>query len=523
MASVTGKKARRQIERKSRRINAINRKRQQRRKQWKGRRLTTEEKKIRSVKLKKRREEKRKQKQLNTENANIRMISKVLELCFASDELTSIAKASRFIRRKTAQITAIAFIYTMSFGFFGNGAIALAYLTAGLGKNFKIVITIQGLSKRINRKESVSFLKVVLSHLIGGQMRLGFKNKYEQIFSMFSEVVLEDSSQLSLNEHLTSNFEGSGGGASQSSIKLNFIYDIKNFIVLGIKKTSGIVSDNANCLEILKYIKPTMLIIRDLGFFSLGALKKIQMADAYYLSRLSQGVNVYLKQDDKEPLNIPEFLERERKKGNKSVDVVVYLGKTKEIKTRLIAESVPQSVVKKRTARYKKEYRKEPSEFYVAWSGFSIFITNIPEDIFSGKLIVCLYKIRWQIELVFKNFKSNLEIDVLKGTNKHRIDCLIYGRLIVLLSVFIIHRYAAHIAGSKEVSGDKLTKWLRCDDRLREAIIKHSLKELLEQLVMDLDLVCKQRRTKRTSMKQFEDLLILEKEIMEENLSYACA
>ena len=267
MASVTGKKARRQIERKSRRINAINRKRQQRRKQWKGRRLTTEEKKIRSVKLKKRREEKRKQKQLNTENANIRMISKVLELCFASDELTSIAKASRFIRRKTAQITAIAFIYTMSFGFFGNGAIALAYLTAGLGKNFKIVITIQGLSKRINRKESVSFLKVVLSHLIGGQMRLGFKNKYEQIFSMFSEVVLEDSSQLSLNEHLTSNFEGSGGGASQSSIKLNFIYDIKNFIVLGIKKTSGIVSDNANCLEILKYIKPTMLIIRDLGFF----------------------------------------------------------------------------------------------------------------------------------------------------------------------------------------------------------------------------------------------------------------
>lgn len=58
---------------------------------------------------------------------------------------------------------------------------------------------------------------------------------------------------------------------------------------------------------------------------------------------------------------------------------------------------------------------------------------------YSPMFIIAIYKIRWQIELIFKNFKSNIELDYLAGTNKYRIESLIYGRLITITTIFITH------------------------------------------------------------------------------------
>src|SRR4029077_7634060 len=250
-----------------------------------------------------------------------------------------------------------------------------------------------------------------------------------------------DSSQISLHEMLAPHFMGSGGGASKSSLKINFIHDIANLVVLGIKITSGIVADTANALEILKYATLGSLNIRDLGFFVISALKKMEAKGAFYLSRLSFSSHIYLNKNDEQPLNIPAFLEEQMKNNNKSVSLDVYVGKNERFKTRLVAESVPKKVLMQRQARYRNENKKEPSTYYTEWSSYSIFITNIPTTMFSGEMIISLYKIRWQVELAFKNFKSNIDLDIVKGTDKHRIESLVYGKLITIVTIFIIHNY----------------------------------------------------------------------------------
>ena len=120
------------------------------------------------------------------------------------------------------------------------------------------------------------------------------------------------------------------------------------------------------------------------------------------------------------------------------------------------------------------------------------------------------------IELAFKNFKSNIDLDILKGTNKHRIESLVYGRLITIVTIFIIHNYAAHIAQDREVSGDKLTKWLDSDQRLKEAIIKNSLLELLTLLEFDILIVSKQKRTRKTTLD------LLKAQFLKENIVQEC-
>src|SRR4029077_3389338 len=334
MKTIAQKKTKNQKQKqKSKRMKALNERQKKKRARWRGskekKKLTEEQKKVRAKRLIKNKEIKkiREQSELEKfESKNIKILKNALLSVFNPEMLDYLAKTTGFIKRSGGQITAFAFIYILSFGFFGNGEIALVYLTASLSKNFKIFVTPQALSKRINSKAGVDLLKETLQKLMEAQLKVRLKNKFSKSFHMFTRINLEDSSQISLHEMLAPHFMGSGGGASKSSLKINFIHDIANLVVLGIKITSGIVADTANALEILKYATLGSLNIRDLGFFVIGALKKMEAKGAFYLSRLSFSSHIYLNKNDEQPLNIPAFLEEQMKNNNKSVSLDVYVG-----------------------------------------------------------------------------------------------------------------------------------------------------------------------------------------------------
>lgn len=474
----------------------------------KRKKLTTEQKRIRSLKLIERKEWKEKRRKIDKEKEEtpeIKLITDTIMSIFHADTLEQLGKATAFIK-KPGQITALAFVYIISFGFLGNGKISLICLAKSLSKNFGILISPQALSKRINSIGSVKLLRCVLKKLIESQLKIGVKNKFSEMFPMFSAIYLEDSSQMLLHDSLASAYNGNGR-SSKSGIKLDFIYDIKNLLVHGLKVTPSRTNDQSLSKEILKYIKPKSLVIRDLGYFGIDSLRRIGEASAYYLSRLSMTTYVYLNKDDVEPVDVIQLFKTLRKQGKDFSSFIVYIGKTERLETRLVAEKVPKSVIAQRKARFKDERCKEPSEYFLEWCGYSIFITNIPVTMFSSRMIIALYKLRWQVELVFKNFKSNIEIHILKGKKKNRIDSLVYGKLISIMILYIIHNYATHIAKEKEVSGDKLTKYLITENNLRNAILNDGISMLLILMGYDLKSICKQKKTKKTTFEEIEEIL----------------
>lgn len=70
-----------------------------------------------------------------------------------------------------------------------------------------------------------------------------------------------------------------------------------------------------------------------------------------------------------------------------------------------------------------------------------------------------LPRLRWQVELTFKNWKSLYMINVLKGNRIERIRCLIYGRLIVMLVIQHLLALAAAqaVTAERELSFYKAT------------------------------------------------------------------
>jgi hypothetical protein len=115
----------------------------------------------------------------------------------------------------------------------------------------------------------------------------------------------------------------------------------------------------------------------------------------------------------------------------------------------------------------------------------------------------------YNIELMFKNWKSLLNIHILKGTRPERIKCILYGRLITITMMTLIASYASWYAEAslqRELSIPKLINWLKRKGRFTNALHVGTLEALFNDLRRALPKgLCKQKRKRRTSRQLLED------------------
>ncbi|MDJ1506976.1 transposase, partial [Xanthocytophaga agilis] len=110
-----------------------------------------------------------------------------------------------------------------------------------------------------------------------------------------------------------------------------------------------------------------------------------------------------------------------------------------------------------------------PSKEQVLWNQYNIFITNVPPILLSVGQVRSLYRLRWQIELLFKAWKSIFQIDQVKPMQLYRFQCLLWGALIlVLMFMPLICFFKHHFWQEKqrEVSEWKMLLWLKTHIRL---------------------------------------------------------
>ena len=123
-------------------------------------------------------------------------------------------------------------------------------------------------------------------------------------------------------------------------------------------------------------------------------------------------------------------------KNHSILEKEVYLGIKEKFKTRLIIHLMPEAEITKRIRKAqdnnKKKSRKPLSDEYIARAHLNLFITNAPASIVPQKHVWNLYRLRWQIELIFKIWKSICDIEKVKKVKKDRLECYIYSKLILI-------------------------------------------------------------------------------------------
>jgi len=322
--------------------------------------------------------------------------------------------------------------------------------------------------------------------------RQSLKQVNHGLFHHFKKVLLQDSTTIKLSQAMLERFKGNVSGGKQKSVaKVNVVLDVLKGSCPVIELMSFTVNEQKLSDSILAIAKAGDLVIRDLGYFVLPIFKAMDIAKVYFLSRLKFNVCLYDVESGKK-INLAQLL-----KGKTWVDTQVICGKEEQLKVRIVAIklSAAQAGERRRKAKQDRDQRLKHSEEYFELLGFVIFISNIGKEVWDYRQIAEAYRIRWNIEILFKSWKSCFKIEAMMPediSNTARIESFIYLLLLYIawfqLLIFMPFRWMIQQRYNKHLSIIKAAKYVMTNfaDWLFEDISRQALKKLAYSCCYDV-------------------------------------
>ena len=338
-----------------------------------------------------------------------------------------LARETDFVQRDSKLNGAI-FVQTLVFTYLAEPDATLDELTQTAAA-LDVQITSPGLTQRFT-PQAATFLQRVLAAAL--QRVLAAEPLAIPILEQFSGVYLEDSTIIVLPEALRELWHGCGSATDQgaAALKISVRLDLLTGQLAGLSLHDGRVHDSA-AAHPLTSLPPDSLYLADLGFFSLDRLQQIAEQLGFFLSRLRAQTTVFTA-DGRRFCDLTSLLLTQEA----AVDLPVTLGVRHRLPARLIAVRVPQEVADGRRRRLRSEAkrrRQTVSARVLALADWTIFITNAPASRLPLEAVVVVARARWQIELVFKLWKSHGHIDESRSGNPYRVLCDVYAKLVAMI------------------------------------------------------------------------------------------
>jgi hypothetical protein len=291
----------------------------------------------------------------------------------------------------------------------------------------------------------------------------------------FGRIVINDSTVFQLPEEYAGKYRGSGGGASKAGIKNQYCYDLLSQEIIDITVQEATIPD---CRYALQDLRANDLRIEDLGYFKIEKLRLIEKAEAFFLSRLKFGVNIYIFENEQyKQLDLLKLVGK--MKAGEIKEMRVYLGEKEKYPTRLVIEKVTEQLANEKRRKLttdKQNKRKGISKKRLILCDVNAFITNCTEEQLPNHLLRQCYSLRWQIEIIFKAWKSFFKIDKVKQMKIERFECFHYGCLMLIIASTHLLRYFKQWYLNKhqdEISELKFFKLI--------ASMKHEIKEVIQK------------------------------------------
>ena len=336
---------------------------------------------------------------------------------------------------------------------------------------------------------AVSFMQVCIEFVL--KQRVNTMSVIDsQLLNHFKRIHIFDSTSWDIDPNLRDVLPGSGGAASSANCKVQLCYEYLHGALSFFDIIPGNYPDNSYVTKLPALIGCGELLIADLGYFCLKSLKSIAESSAYFIFRLLVGTNIY-DASTMRPINLRCLLEKAT--GNAyQMDVVMGSQKQNQVSCRLICLRVGDDIAEKRRRKLKQNAIRKGrpiNELNQFMAGWTLMVTNVPREWLPPEMVRPLYMLRWQIELLFKQFKSVLGIHKSVTGKEHRFRCELLGKLIVAI---LIHRIHADIniifwnTKRQEISMNKLYKRIQERAFIMMGKLLTSLSEAIEYFASEL-------------------------------------
>ena len=393
------------------------------------------------------------------------------------------------VRKFTAETLAQMFL----FGFLQNPNASdeeLAQMAGVLGTH----VTPQAVDQRYTW-QLVKFLRSLFERSV--EFAVKSRSSLAPLLDRFTDLLLLDSTVISLPAALAEQFPGCGGshGGGKAAVKIQMQLSLKTGAFEAVRIEAGRDNDMKTPLQ-RQRLAAGALRVTDLGYFNTGVFHRYQEQGTYWLSRLLYGTNVYDAGGNR--LDLMWWLDSQ----GVLIDRAVHIGAEHRVACRIIARRLPQEVAARRRQKLKASHRKKgrtPTAQRLAWCDWTILVTNVPEGQLSANEACVIYRSRWQVELLFKRWKSQGLVDHLSGSTDARKMARMWARL---LAVVVQHWLViASVWGDPRCSLKKAYDGVRKFGILLAATVKleSCLCEAIERIVATMQSTARQNKRKRPS------------------------
>jgi len=339
------------------------------------------------------------------------------------------AMAVGFVRRRRV-VTGATFVQALVLGWLGQPEASLHALTHALAVR-GVAISPQGLAQRFG-PEAAALLAAVLAAAV--RTAATAAGPAIPVWDRFpGGVWVLDCTTITLPDTLAAVWPGCGGRTAtgtQAALKVQVRLDLAGGQLEGPVLLAGRTQDKAGPLHTAP-LPAAALLLADLGFWSLERLQELTQAGAFWLSRLHPTTHVLSLAGAR--LDLPRWLADQ---GTATVEADVLLGASARLPVRLLAVRVPQAAADARRRKLHAEAQREgktPPAATLALADWTVFVTNVPAARLSLAEAVVLGRARWQVELLFKLWKSGGQLDTSRSREPWRVLCEVYAKLIALI------------------------------------------------------------------------------------------
>ena len=337
------------------------------------------------------------------------------------------AKETGFIQREV-KVNGSNFAQTLVFGFLHNPKMSYRQMSQS-GALSGLTITAQGLEQKFS-PHSAHFMQRMLEQAVG-QLVITSLHKENQILDRFVRIHIQDGSVIGLPDECVEVWQGvrPPHQKGRSAVKLHVSLEYKSGHVSGPILAHGREHDQRSPF-FQRTLQAGELRIVDLGFFDLDQMEKDDQAGGFWVIRQKQ--NVVLYKNDIE-LDLVAFL---KKQHGDVVDIPIQIGQTQRLPARLIALRTDPQTAAERIRKLRQEAlktRKPVSAKQLFLAHWTTILTNASQDLLSPLEAYTLLRLRWQIELLFRLWKTYALVDESASENPWRILTELYAKLIAVL------------------------------------------------------------------------------------------
>jgi len=328
--------------------------------------------------------------------------------------------------QRVRKFTGASLLQTLVFGWQQHPDASLEQLasTAELGE---VSVTDTAVDKRFT-PQCAAFLHAVLEEMSSVVVQAAHDVPIK-LLRRFSAVILEDSSGVSLPNELAERWRGCGGNQDHTAaaVKLHVRWELKRGRLWGPKLTDGRTSDHRSPWN-SEPVQAGALYIEDLGYFDLQRLAERQRAGARSLTRLHAGTALFTLAG--QALCLEDVLPR---RVGQMKELHVLVGAKQRLPMRLLLLRVPKEVGDQRREDLLRDAQRRGqaiSEQTLRLADWTILITDVPSKHLRFEEALVLLRERWQMELLYKLWKQDGQIDEWQTANPWRALCELYAKLI---------------------------------------------------------------------------------------------